>query len=71
MNVWFTYLYWIEILGWLYDITLSYGPAFLLAGTMIAISGLVMFLIPPIQRQRARALKLSNANGHEMSTNVH
>ncbi|XP_030568244.1 monocarboxylate transporter 5 [Drosophila novamexicana] len=36
--------------GWMYDITGSYSPAFLMAGLMIAISGLVMFAIPPLQR---------------------
>lgn len=34
----------------MYDITGSYSPAFLMAGLMIAISGLVMFAIPPLQR---------------------
>lgn len=36
--------------GWMYDLTDSYAPAFLMAGLMIAISGVVMFAIPPLQR---------------------
>ncbi|XP_033169755.1 monocarboxylate transporter 12 [Drosophila mauritiana] len=40
--------------GWMYDLTDSYAPAFLMAGLMIAISGLVMFAIPPLQRLQAR-----------------
>ncbi|XP_067640607.1 monocarboxylate transporter 12 isoform X2 [Eurosta solidaginis] len=39
--------------GWLYDITKSYGPAFLMAGITIAISGVILFIIPPLQRQIA------------------
>lgn len=41
-------------IGWLFDLTGSYSPAFLMAGLMIAISGLVMFVIPPLQRFQAR-----------------
>jgi len=40
--------------GWMYDITKSYTPAFMMAGLMIALSGLVMFAIPPLQRYQAR-----------------
>ncbi|KAH8398001.1 hypothetical protein KR222_009387 [Zaprionus bogoriensis] len=40
--------------GWMYDLTDSYSPAFLMAGLTIAISGLVMFAIPPLQRYQAR-----------------
>ncbi|XP_012158740.1 monocarboxylate transporter 12 [Ceratitis capitata] len=36
--------------GWLYDVTDSYGPAFLMAGITIAISGIILFIIPPLQR---------------------
>ncbi|XP_016995684.2 monocarboxylate transporter 12 [Drosophila takahashii] len=39
--------------GWMYDLTDSYAPAFLMAGLMIAISGVVMFAIPPLQRLQA------------------
>ncbi|XP_073833642.1 monocarboxylate transporter 1 [Musca autumnalis] len=47
--------------GWMYDITLSYAPAFILAGIMIAISGLMMFVVPPIQRRQARKQQELNA----------
>lgn len=40
--------------GWLYDITLSYDPGFILAGSTIAISGVMLFSIPPMQRYLAR-----------------
>ncbi|XP_017064692.1 monocarboxylate transporter 12 [Drosophila eugracilis] len=43
--------------GWMYDLTDSYAPAFLMAGLMIAISGLVMFIIPPLQRHQAAKLE--------------
>ncbi|GAB0094066.1 monocarboxylate transporter 12 [Sergentomyia squamirostris] len=36
--------------GWLYDVTKSYTPAFLMAGITIAISGVVLFGIPPLQK---------------------
>uniref|UniRef100_A0A6B2EBV1 Putative monocarboxylate transporter 12-like isoform x1 n=1 Tax=Phlebotomus kandelakii TaxID=1109342 RepID=A0A6B2EBV1_9DIPT len=36
--------------GWLYDVTKSYTPAFLMAGITIAISGVILFGIPPLQR---------------------
>ncbi|XP_034657198.1 monocarboxylate transporter 12 [Drosophila subobscura] len=39
--------------GWMYDLMRSYSPAFLMAGLMIAISGLLMFAIPPLQRFQA------------------
>ena len=45
----------------MYDITLSYSPAFILAGVMIAVSGLVMFAVPPIQRMQARKAERINA----------
>lgn len=40
--------------GWLYDITYSYNPGFILAGSTIAISGVMLFAIPPLQRHLAR-----------------
>ncbi|XP_058834621.1 monocarboxylate transporter 12 [Topomyia yanbarensis] len=40
--------------GWLYDLTLSYNPGFILAGTTIALSGFILFSIPPLQRYLAR-----------------
>lgn len=36
--------------GLLYDLTLSYSPGFILAGVTIALSGLMLFFIPPLQR---------------------
>lgn len=38
------------IVGFLYDNTHSYTPGFLFAGIMIAFSGLILFLIPPLQK---------------------
>ncbi|XP_058445391.1 monocarboxylate transporter 5 [Malaya genurostris] len=40
--------------GWLYDLTLSYNPGFILAGSVIALSGVILFSIPPLQRHLAR-----------------
>ncbi|XP_001950241.2 uncharacterized protein LOC100161575 [Acyrthosiphon pisum] len=42
------------IAGWLFDITGSYNPAFYLSGSNIAISGLMLFVIPYVQRQCER-----------------
>ncbi|XP_055841839.1 monocarboxylate transporter 5 isoform X2 [Episyrphus balteatus] len=47
--------------GFFYDITGSYGPAFVLAGVMICISGLILFAIPPLQRHYARKAKKQQA----------
>lgn len=38
------------IAGWLYDALGSYNPGFYVAGVMIAVSGLVLFFIPALQR---------------------
>ncbi|RZB39502.1 monocarboxylate transporter 5 [Asbolus verrucosus] len=40
------------IAGALYDITLSYDPGFYFAGITISLSGVILFLIPPVQRCR-------------------
>lgn len=40
--------------GWLYDISGKYEPAFILAGVAIAISGLILYFIPPLQRYLAK-----------------
>ncbi|XP_066256765.1 monocarboxylate transporter 5 isoform X1 [Euwallacea similis] len=48
------------IAGSLYDLTKSYNPGFCLAGCAIALSGLILFLIPIIQRWQLR--KSSEAN---------
>ncbi|XP_066597428.1 monocarboxylate transporter 5 isoform X2 [Prorops nasuta] len=42
------------IAGWLYDALQSYDPGFYTAGLMIAISGLMLFFINPIQRRAKR-----------------
>lgn len=39
------------IAGWLYDALSSYDPGFYAAGCMIAVSGLMLFFIPTIQRR--------------------
>lgn len=40
--------------GWLYDWTGSYDISFIVMGTLIAISGLMLFFLPPIQRWHQR-----------------
>jgi len=42
------------IAGWLYDVMDSYNPAFYLSGTNIAASGLMLFVIPYVQRRCER-----------------
>ncbi|XP_026284953.1 monocarboxylate transporter 9 isoform X3 [Frankliniella occidentalis] len=39
--------------GWLFDITQSYKPSFWLAGVTLALSGLMLFVVPPIQKRKA------------------
>lgn len=63
----FFFFFFVTFLGWLYDITLSYSPAFILAGIMIALSGLVMFAVPPIQRMQARKAEHENAQDMALS----
>ncbi|XP_037938291.1 monocarboxylate transporter 12 isoform X2 [Teleopsis dalmanni] len=53
--------------GWLYDITESFGPAFIMAGVMIAISGVMLFAIPPIQRYNERKAEQINAQQLSLS----
>lgn len=50
--------------GWLYDITESYKPGFILAGSTIAISGTMLFLIPPLQRYLARKARKQQQQQH-------
>ncbi|KAK6622975.1 hypothetical protein RUM43_008827 [Polyplax serrata] len=38
------------IAGWLYDAFATYDPGFVVAGVMIAISGIMLFVIPSLQR---------------------
>lgn len=40
--------------GWLIDLLKSTDPAFYLAGVMIALSGLMLFSIPPVQKRLKR-----------------
>ncbi|UYV78759.1 Mct1 [Cordylochernes scorpioides] len=40
------------ITGWLYDITGSYDPGFVVSGVMIAISGFMLYCIPCLERWR-------------------
>ncbi|XP_034949373.1 monocarboxylate transporter 14 [Chelonus insularis] len=42
------------IAGWLYDALKSYDPGFFVGGGLIAISGLILFFIPCIQRRLKR-----------------
>lgn len=53
------------IVGSLYDYTKSYVPGFIFAGVMIGVSGLMLFIIPPLQaymdRQHMRVA--TNADG--------
>lgn len=42
------------IAGSLFDVTGSYNPGFILAGTAIGLSGIILFLIPPVQRWQAK-----------------
>jgi len=39
--------------GWLYDITGSYGLSFYLSGLFIAISGLLLLILPAIQKYQS------------------
>ncbi|XP_015607738.1 monocarboxylate transporter 12 [Cephus cinctus] len=51
------------IAGWLYDGLKSYDPGFYVAGSMIAISGLMLFFIPMIQRRvRQKEERLKKIN---------
>lgn len=50
--------------GSLYTYTLSYSPGFILAGVMIAISGLVLFAIPPLQRRHNQRIAQTDNNNH-------
>ncbi|KAL1494287.1 hypothetical protein ABEB36_009910 [Hypothenemus hampei] len=44
------------IAGSLFDITKSYDPGFCLAGSAIALSGLILFFIPPVQKWQRNKL---------------
>lgn len=49
------------ILGMLYDLTGKYEPAFIVAGVAIALSGLILYFIPPLQRYVAAKEARKNA----------
>lgn len=42
------------IVGYLHDITHSYTPGFLFGGIMLALSGAILFAMPPLQRRVVR-----------------
>lgn len=44
-----------NISGWLHDRLGSYGPGFYLAGGAISLSGIMLFLIPLIERRNNRS----------------
>lgn len=53
----YVYMYVIASLcfsGWLYDTLGSYAPGFYVAGGTISLSGLILFLIPMIERRQKR-----------------
>ncbi|KAB0797474.1 hypothetical protein PPYR_08467 [Photinus pyralis] len=53
------------IAGELYDSLASYDPGFYVSGVTIAISGLILFAIPPLQRWQARRTNIVEArNGN-------
>lgn len=45
----------------LYDLTGKYEPAFIVAGVAIALSGLILYFIPPLQRYVAAKEARKNA----------
>jgi MFS family permease len=59
------------IAGALYDLTKSYTPGFIVAGVTIAFSGLILFLIPPLQKRQLRReqQEASEAFKNELSLN--
>uniref|UniRef100_U5EMP4 Putative monocarboxylate transporter 1 n=1 Tax=Corethrella appendiculata TaxID=1370023 RepID=U5EMP4_9DIPT len=56
--------------GWLYDITLTYNAGFLLAGITIALSGIILFSIPSmekcLERKNNAQINNSQVEGHLM-----
>ncbi|XP_066992599.1 monocarboxylate transporter 12 [Anabrus simplex] len=53
------------IAGILYDALKSYDPGFVVAGVMMAVSGVMLFIIPPVQRRIAQ-----KARGSQLATVV-
>lgn len=57
------------IVGLLYDQTNSYTPGFIFAGAMIAVSGLMLFVIPSLQIYLTqRQLRISDDNSDAVRT---
>lgn len=54
--------------GTLYDFTASYTPGFVLAGVTIAVSGVVLFAIPPMQRHYAKKAAAAEQELHRLDT---
>lgn len=46
--------FFFSVIGWLYDVLGSYNPGFYLSGSNIAVSGLMLFVIPYVQRRCER-----------------
>lgn len=57
-----TYIFF--ILGWIYDATQSFDVGFYVTGTMVAISGLMLFFIPCVRRWEDR--KKGGASEHDI-----
>lgn len=51
--------------GTLYDLMHSYSPGFVLAGVTIAVSGFILFAIPPMQRHLAKGVQQSQQRNVE------
>ncbi|KAG7208520.1 hypothetical protein KM043_014739 [Ampulex compressa] len=58
------------VAGWLYDSLISYDPGFYVAGTMIAISGLMLFFIPTIQRRKEKNVNRVKAKGDKDTESI-
>ncbi|ENN77329.1 hypothetical protein YQE_06155, partial [Dendroctonus ponderosae] len=56
------------IAGSLFDLTKSYDPGFCLAGCTIALSGIILFFIPPLQRWQLS--KTANSPKNESKENI-
>lgn len=56
------------LVGHLYDQTQSYAPGFLVAGVMVAASGLILFALPALQRSVMRR-KLQHDTDYKIKNN--
>lgn len=62
------------IAGWLYDAVQSYNPGFYVSGIAIAVSGLMLFFIPPLQRyliQRKISRSSQKSTNHQNGNAAH